>query len=643
MNAQSVIVDKTSPLQLDIRLTVIIIRTPHNCHTLRLSGLAFYLGANNMWSTNTAPDFGLCDATEAAANPLHSGSTYTLISVGRVTITPVPASGGGGANPLMNANFTAAMDMAHGLLNTTLTASSPTSRRSGSDIDKPNERDNESDDSVAPALFAQTIAVSDRDAVLVRLEAMATAVDVVVEVSVPQSGTSTSAHPPFVLPTESGVSPSGTYVYAARQGVNQTDNNVVLNTCGRGGQHRDAQRFSVDASGAVTLADGRCLVLDDPPRGRDCNATTRRITIGSCNSQSGQHNNSNRGRVTAWQFSDGQLSARGDDGVVYFAAVTSPRPPPPPPPPPPVPGYTWVAGDVGGQSKGGQPLCNCTTVAACPAEAAKQCDAWSDCRSFAVYSHGGHPGWNGWCQMYDAKDTAGRYADTGWDLWLRSASHDEGVDVDGRGGGRISSAKSADGDGSKAKSRTHHTGSHDGASSGDFMPTVYFVAASTTPASTLWQFNETTGYLMGGDVGSALDGDGCLTLVEPNRNLNSAVAVSVSSDASGAQPLSSPWTDGAWDLSLLYPLFFVALFRLFSRIRCVVSCYSIFSLILIESLNLCHVDATTQERDPPTSAFIWSRVHPCGSLLASRCAATGVKPSAHPRALCRPHQTPTAR
>ena len=49
----------------------------------------------------------------------------------------------------------------------------------------------------------------------------------------------------------------GATIHAARQGVNQVDNNVLLNTCGRGGQHAGSQRFRVGAAGAVTLSPTR--------------------------------------------------------------------------------------------------------------------------------------------------------------------------------------------------------------------------------------------------------------------------------------------------------------------------------------------------------------------------------------------------
>ena len=230
---------------------------------------------------------------------------------------------------------------------------------------------------------------ANNDTLLVRLETDAP-LDLMVTVSVPQSATKVSGHAPWVLPTEGGTRPSDsgrgpTMAYAAREGVAQVDNNVVLNTCARGGQHARAQAFEINLTDArVTLGDGRCLILAGKPLGSDCNNSTRRITVGECGVE---------GSGWVYNASIQQLTLTEADGGVFFAgppAVPAPAPLPTPP------GYTSIPGAVGGQSHGGYPLCKCTSVSACPAEAAVQCNRSADCRSFAVYQPGPHGSECGW-------------------------------------------------------------------------------------------------------------------------------------------------------------------------------------------------------------------------------------------------------
>jgi hypothetical protein len=68
-----------------------------------------------MWSTNTAPDHGLCDDAANAVNPTHSGSVYTLISAGKLTVQvdePARSSNSSAAG----LSFGAEMNLAKGSL-----------------------------------------------------------------------------------------------------------------------------------------------------------------------------------------------------------------------------------------------------------------------------------------------------------------------------------------------------------------------------------------------------------------------------------------------------------------------------------------------------------------------------------------------
>jgi len=433
-------------------------------------GLQFWLGANNMWSTNTAPDHGLCDAAANSVNPTHSGAVYTLISAGLLTLQ---------APSLRNASFRAEMNLAQGSLAANLSAAG------------------------AGGLRTRSFVAADRDALVVRLEADAP-LTVSVEASVPESATVVSGKAPWVIPTEAGH--AGGTIHAPRQGVNQVDNNVLLNTCGRGGQHAGSQRFRVGADGAVTLSDGRCLVLAGRPKGRDCSNATRRITIGPCG-----------GPTTAWKMARGQLSLT-DGGTTYFAGLLKMRPAPPPGPAGkpvhPQPGFTSFPGDVGGQSQHGAPLCNCSSAAACPAEAAKQCAASADCHSFAVYEHGGHAGWKGWCQTYGAKDTAARYQDPGWNLWKKNSNESDSAAL--------------------------------GDAEGDAFSPVPFVVAEPSSSGT-WTFDADSGALSLGNVSAVPGGAACLTIAEPNRNLNAAVAATVAPESGVAQePQLEARSNGAY-------------------------------------------------------------------------------------------------
>jgi hypothetical protein len=307
-------------------------------------------------------------------------------------------------------------------------------------------------------LRTESFIAADKDALVVRLEAVGSALTLTVGAEVPQSATTVSGSAPWVLPTEAGHDTGGS-IHAGRQGVNQVDNNVLLNTCGRGGQHAGAQRFALSTNGDLTLRDGRCLVLAGSPTGQDCANTTRLITIGSC---------ANTG-ASAWVFdkTSGQLWLSDSSGATFYAGLPLMKPPPPPPPYMPQPGYIYVSGAVGGQNGGGRPLCNCTSLKACPAEAAAQCNASSGCESFAVLDRGARPPWNG-CQLYDAKDTAEHYPDKGWNLWKRKPA-------------TISTERTR-------------------VSEGDAFVPVPFVLASVSPASTPWTYDRTTGMLSAGVV-----------------------------------------------------------------------------------------------------------------------------------------------
>jgi len=437
-------------------------------------GLQLWLGANNMWSTNTAPDHGLCDSAAARASPTHSGAVYTLISAGRVALTPAKPLSGNAAAP----DFSALLDLERGSLEANLTyvatASEPVQLRT------------------------ESIVAANNDTLVVKLST-SVPLALVVEVAVPQSATRVSAGAPWVLPTEAGVGlPHGLPMYAAREGVNQVDNNLLLNSCGRGGQHDGAQRFVVDPDGAVTTRDGRCLQLAGRPLGPDCTNSTLRLTVGPCG-----------GAGTAWRLSAGQLIlAAQADSPQYYAVVAGPRPPS-------VPGYGAVPGSVGGQSRGGLPLCRCTSVADCPAQAAAQCNASSTCQSFAVYLSGGSPGWDGWCQMYDTADTKDAYPDGGWNLWRKLPSRQQSV----------FEWRQAPRHGVKQPTGAPYD------RLGDPWSQIQFVVADTSPSTEVWSHDSSSGVLFITE-NAAATGEACLTFAEPNRNINVAVAVTVV-DASG--------------------------------------------------------------------------------------------------------------
>ena len=421
------------------------------------SGLNYYLGANNLWSSNTAPDHGLCDAAANRVNPLHAGNVYTLIGGGMVTISEASSTRGD------QGSFTAQLDFEHGSLAANYSFSA------GGHL-----------------LRTESFIAAHDDVLLVNLTADVP-LRLVIEVSVPASAPRVATATDHVLPTTAGVAPDGT-LFAGREGVNSKTNNVVLNTCGRGGQHDGAQTFNVSSDGAVHTRDGRCLVLGGPPRGKDCTAgDVQRIVLGDCGASP---------RLMLDRASDHLVF----EGTALKASVAVPVVPPPAPIPAPS-GYTGVAGDVGGQSQHGTPLCNCSSVAACPDEAAKQCSADPKCRSFAVYSPGGHSGWNGWCQMYGAADTAAAYPDRGWNLFRKNA-----VDA------KPPPLKDP------------------------FAPVDFVVAAAANATPLVWAYEPETGILSTAPTGQT-PGTPCLTFVEPNRNLNAAVAVKIVG-ATGFAPAS---------------------------------------------------------------------------------------------------------
>lgn len=471
-------------------------------HRLTVAGLSYY--------RNTAPDHGLCDAVASRVNPTHSGAVYTLIGAGKLALEATPF--------LQNTSFAAEMNLEKGSLDANLTAG-------------------------VAGLRTRSFVAADKDALVIRLDVDAP-LTLTVTVSVPESTTVVSGHAPWVLPTEAGhEDPEGPTrgIYAARQGVNAVDNNVMLNTCGRGGQHAWAQRFSLSETGDLTLSDGRCLVLTPLATGPDCPNSTRRITIGDCNR--------NWRAPIHWTFnaSAGTLSILeppprhvGGNASVYYA-VLAPTPAPPPgpgpaPAPAPVPmtsepGYVSFPNAVGGQGNGGRPVCNCTSVEACPGEAAAQCNASSTCQSFAVYAH--HQ-WNG-CQMYDKQDTEKRYNDTGWNLWAKISSFADYVDADTSNQARVPTVSDSDTDA--------------------FSP-VPFVIASTSPASTRWHYDHATGFLSAGELPSVPGGDACLTYAEPNRNLNSAIGLKVVSAIGQSDRLDLAQTDtnGAFESNMTIEL-----------------------------------------------------------------------------------------
>jgi hypothetical protein len=417
-------------------------------------GLSFYLGANNLWSSNTAPDHGLCDAAANTVNPLHSGNVYTLIGGGVVALFEAGAARG------EQGSFTAVLDFEHGSLSANYSFGSA-------------------------MLRTESFIAANDDVLLVNLTADAP-LQLVIEVSVPASATRVATATDHVLPTTAGVAPDGT-IFAGREGVNTVANNVLLNTCGRGGQHDGAQSFGIGSDGAVQTRDGRCLVLGGPPRGKDCaDNATQRIVLGDCGASP---------RLMLDRTS-GNLVFEGT-GLAAVVAVPTTPPIPPPTPFPAPDGYTAVAGDVGGQGAAGTPLCNCSSVAACPDEAAKQCNADPQCRSFAVYSPGGKRGWNGWCQMYNAADTGKAYPDSGWNLYRKGKQPllDPFVPVD-------------------------------------------FIVAAANATPLVWTFEPVIGFLSVAPTGQT-PGTPCLTFVEPNRNLNAAVAVKVV-----GEPGLAPASDG---------------------------------------------------------------------------------------------------
>lgn len=384
---------------------------------------------------------------------------------------------------LQNTSFAAEMNLEKGSLGANLTAD-------------------------AAGLRTYSFVAADKDALVVRLD-VDMPLTLTIAVSVPESAsTVVSGHAPWVLPTEAGhEEPDG--MYAARQGVNAVDNNVVLNMCGRGGQHASAQSFSLSENGDLTLSDGRCLVLTNVTTGPDCPSSTRRITIGDCER--------NGRSPIGWIFnaSARTLSMLEPQSQRVYYAVLAPAPPPAPSPAPgpaPVPmtsepGYILFPGAVGGQGNGGRPVCNCTSVLACPGEAAAQCNASSTCHSFAVYAH--HQ-WNG-CQMYDKHDTEKRYNDTGWNLWAKTSAFVDHANDYGPNLFGVPTVSDSDTDA--------------------FSP-VPFVIASTSSAGTQWRYNHTTGFLSVGELPRNLargmpGGDACLTYAEPNRNLNSAIGVKI--------------------------------------------------------------------------------------------------------------------
>jgi hypothetical protein len=352
-----------------------------------------YIGANNMWSTNTAPNHGLCD-TKASPLPsnLHSGNAYTLVTLGGVGFE-IP--------DLSSATYMTQMDLANARINSTFT-------------DK---------DGLVVSMSSYVLA--NKDVIITDLVSTV-ATNVTITPAPP-------AQNPWHLPSRSGVATDpttgGSTVWMERQGVSEVQNTFVLSTCERGGQNQFSQRFKVlaansDGSVRLSMKDGRCLRLGEPPTGSDCSAGVRKVVVGfgggrtntkgnhadSCtdaekqwtlvpenSSRSNTHINfgSKVGSVGSGRFA---LTAivDGPTGTIRYAlnrAVTAPLPG--------IPGYAAVLADT----VGGQPplaICHCTSISACPGEAAKQCDANPQCTSFAVYQPGPTPGWDGYCQLYNA-------------------------------------------------------------------------------------------------------------------------------------------------------------------------------------------------------------------------------------------------
>lgn len=153
--------------------------------------LTFYVGSNNMWSTNTAPNHGLCNASNPMPAQLHADNAYTIVSIGKVTMT---------TPDLVGATYSVDMDVANAYLNTSFTNVS-----SGLEVNI--------------SVFA-TRAVDSRDRIFWRISSNR---DISTTVT---PSTSSTTENKFRLPAFSGV--DGGVPWVARMGVTEARNNLVL-------------------------------------------------------------------------------------------------------------------------------------------------------------------------------------------------------------------------------------------------------------------------------------------------------------------------------------------------------------------------------------------------------------------------------
>jgi hypothetical protein len=406
-----------------------------------------YIGANNMWSTNTAPNHGLCD-TKALPSNLHAGNAYTLVTLGGVGFE-IPN--------LSSATYSTQMDLANARINSTFA------------------------DKDGLVVHMSSYALANKDVIITELVSTV-ATNVTITPAPP-------AQNPWNLPSRSGVATDPTTgsstVWMERQGVSEVQNTFVLSTCERGGQNQLSQRFKVlatnsDGSVRLSMKDGRCLRLGEPPTGSDCSAGVRKVVVDfgggltdtkrghadPCTDadkqwvlvpESSSQSNVQRGRLDPGRFALTAVVGGPTGGATRYAinrAVIKP--------PLEVPGFDTVPGVVGGQPPFG--ICNCTSVKACPQEGAAQCAATPGCTSFGVYQGGAKPGWDEWCQMYDAKRTQAAYPDKGWDLYCEH--------------GRCPPA------------RPQTNGLYIVAA---LLPATPSESASIPPSSFVWEFDEQTG------------------------------------------------------------------------------------------------------------------------------------------------------
>ena len=94
---------------------------------------------------------------------------------------------------------------------------------------------------------------------------------------------------------------------------------------------------------------------------------------------------------------------------------------------------------------------------------------------------------------------------------------------------------------STIRRQRHRSTEQPSVSEGDAFAPVPFILASTSPSSNTWTYDEATRLLSAGLVESVPGGEACLTIAEPNRNLNSAIGATVV-DGSGVVDTSTATT-----------------------------------------------------------------------------------------------------